>query len=263
MSDSTQSTRPLESSRPLQGKIALVTGGGTRLGRAIAEGLARAGADIAVHFHRSAEGADSTLELIWSLGKQAQKFAADLTRSRDIESLVERVEDEMGPIGALVNSAAVFERASFFATTPELLQTHWELNARAPFLLSQEVGRRMMKRGQGDIVNVLDIGGVLIPWKNYAAYCMSKGALATLTRCLALELAPQIRVNAVAPGTILPPEGTPEETLEQLRARIPQHRFGTVEDVVESVAFLLAGPSFITGQILAVDGGRSLSSGYP
>jgi pteridine reductase len=92
---------------------------------------------------------------------------------------------------------------------------------------------------------------------------MSKGALATLTRCLALELAPQIRVNAVAPGTILPPEGTPEETLEQLRARIPQHRFGTVEDVVESVAFLLAGPSFITGQILAVDGGRSLSSGYP
>jgi pteridine reductase len=261
MSDSTQSTRPLESDRPLQGRIALVTGGGTRLGRAIAEGLARAGADIAVHFHRSAEGADSTLELIWSLGKQGHKFAADLTRAQDIESLVERVEDEMGPIGALVNNSAVFERASFFATTPEQLQAHWELNARAPFLLSQQVGRRMMKRGKGDIVNVLDIGGVFIPWKNYSAYCMSKGALATLTRCLALELAPQIRVNGVAPGTILPPEGTPKETLDQLRARIPQHQFGSLEDIVESVAFLLAGPSYITGQILAVDGGRSLAGG--
>jgi pteridine reductase len=90
---------------------------------------------------------------------------------------------------------------------------------------------------------------------------MSKGALATLTRCLALELAPQIRVNGVAPGTILPPEGTPRETLEQLRARIPQHQFGSLEDIVESVAFLLAGPAYITGQILAVDGGRSLAGG--
>ncbi len=253
----------LESERPLEGKIALVTGAGVRLGRAIAEGLGRAGADIAVHFHRSAEGADSTLELIWSLGKQARKYGADLTRSQDVELLVQRVEDEMGPIAALVNNAAIFQRSPFLETTPDLLLAHWELNARAPFLLSQAVARRMMKRGHGDIVNVLDIGGAIVPWKNYSAYCMSKAALAALTRCLAVELAPAIRVNGVAPGTVLPQEGTPDEMLAQLRARIPQQRFASVEDVVQSVAFLLAGPHSITGQIIAVDGGRTLGNGHP
>jgi len=253
----------MESARPLEGKIALVTGAGIRVGKAIAEGLGRTGADIAVHFNRSASGADSSLELIWSLGKQARKFSADLTRYQDIERLVEQVEEEMGPIAALVNSAAMFQRSPFLETTPELLQAHWELNARAPFLLSQAVAKRMMQRHKGDIVNVLDIGGVFVPWKNYSAYCMSKAALAALTKCLALELAPDIRVNAVAPGAILPPEGTPKETVEQLRARIPQQRFGTPEEIAETVAFLLAGPRFITGQILAVDGGRSLANDRP
>jgi len=254
--------RPLETTRPLEGRIVLVTGAGTRLGRAIAEGLARGGADIAVHFHRSAEGAEGTLELIRNLGKQGRAFGADLTRSADIERLTAAVEDELGPIDALVNNAAVFYRAPFLDTTPEQLEAQWELNTRAPFLLTQEVVRRMMKRNKGgDVVNVLDIGGAIVPWKNYAAYCMSKAALAALTRCLALELAPQIRVNAVAPGTILPPEKTPQETLSQLRSRIPQHRFGDLEELVESVAFLLAGPRFVTGQIVAVDGGRSLAFG--
>ncbi len=241
-----------------------MTGAGTRLGRAIAEGLARGGADIAVHFHRSAEGAEGTLELVRNLGKQARAFGGDLTRSADIERLAADVEDELGPIDALVNNAAVLHRAPFLSTTPEQLQLQWELNARAPFLLTQEVVRRMMQRNKGgDVVNVLDIGGAIIPWKNYSAYCMSKAALAALTRCLALELAPHIRVNAVAPGTVLPPERTPQETLEQLRSRIPLHRFADAEEVVESVAFLLAGPRFITGQIVAVDGGRSLAFGSP
>jgi pteridine reductase len=253
----------MESARPLEGKIVLVTGAGVRLGKAIAEGLGRAGADIAVHFNQSPQGADSTLELIWSLGKQARKFRADLTRFQDIEQLVEQVEEQMGPIAGLVNSAAVFKRASFLETTPDVLEAHWELNARAPFLLTQAVAKRMMRRHKGDIVNVLDIGGVFVPWKNYSAYCMSKAALATLTRCLALELAPDIRVNGIAPGAILPPEGTPKETVEQLRTRIPQQRFGTAAEIAETVAFLMAGPRFITGQILAVDGGRSLANDRP
>jgi pteridine reductase len=223
--------------------------------------LGRAGADVAVHFHRSSEGADGTVELIRTLGKQARKFGADLTRSREIELLVQRVEDEMGPIGALVNSAAVFQRSPFLETTPEALEAHWEMNARGPFLLIQAVAARMVRRGGGDVVNVLDIGGVELAWKNYSAYCMSKAALAMLTRCLAVELAPQIRVNGVAPGAILPPPGTPEEVVERLRAQIPQRRFGTPDEIAESVAFLLAGPRYITGQILAVDGGRSLTGG--
>src|SRR5262249_28722966 len=254
--------RPLETARPLEGRVVLVTGAGTRLGRAIAEGLARGGADIAVHFHRSADGAEATLELIRNLGKQGRAFAADLTRSADIERLVVAVEDELGPVDALVNNAAVFYRAPFLDTTPEQLEAQWELNARAPFLLTQEVVRRMMKRSKGgDVVNVLDIGGAIIPWKNYAAYCMTKAALAALTRCLALELAPHIRVNAVAPGTILPPERTPQERLAELRARIPQHRFGDLEELVETVAFLFAGPRFIPGQFRRVAGGRSLAFG--
>lgn len=263
MSDWIATSRPFESSRPLEGRIVLVTGAGTRVGQAIAEGLARGGADIAVHFHRSAEGAESTLELVRNLGKRGRAFAADLTRSADIRRLVAQVEDDMGPIDGLVNNAAVFHREPFLSTTPEQLEEHWELNARAPFLLTQEVVGRMMKRHGGDVVNVLDVGGAILPWKNYSAYCMSKAALAALTRCLALELAPNIRVNAIAPSTVLPPRGTPPEELDRLRARIPQRRFAEVEEVVESVAFLLAGPRFITGQILAVDGGRSLAFGPP
>src|SRR5215831_5438566 len=163
MSDRMPMARPLETTRPLEGRIVLVTGAGTRLGRAIAEGLARGGADIAVHFHRSAEGAEGTLELIRNLGKQGRAFGADLTRSADIERLTAAVEDELGPIDALVNNAAVFYRAPFLDTTPEQLEAQWELNTRAPFLLTQEVARRMMKRNKGgDVVNVLDIGGEIV-----------------------------------------------------------------------------------------------------
>ncbi len=117
----------------------------------------------------------------------------------------------------------------------------------------------MRHRGAGDIVNVLDIGGALNAWRHYSAYAMTKAALASLTKCLALELAPAIRVNAVAPGTVLPPTQLPAEELEQLKARIPQGRFGSPEDVAATVGFLVTGPRFVTGQIVAVDGGRSLA----
>jgi len=249
--------------RPLEGKLVLVTGGGVRLGRAIAEGLARAGANVALHFHQSGAGADAALASIRAEGGRAEKFQADLARSSEIDPLVARVEAQLGPIAALINSAAVFHRAPFAETTEQILDSQWALNARAPYLLTQSVARRMLPRGGGDVVNVLDIGGAIVPWRSYSAYCMSKAALASLTRCLALELAPDIRVNAVAPGTVLPPEATPPAALDELRARIPQLRFGSPEDVMRSVLFLLTGPTFITGQILVVDGGRSIASAPP
>lgn len=114
----------------------------------------------------------------------------------------------------------------------------------------------MLARGTGDVVNVLDIGGTFVPWQGYAAYCMSKAALGMLTQVLALELAPTIRVNGVAPGTVLPPEGLSPEALDSLRRRIPLGRFGRPEDIAQTVLFLLTGPTFVTGQIIAVDGGR-------
>jgi pteridine reductase len=114
----------------------------------------------------------------------------------------------------------------------------------------------MVERREGVVVNVLDIGGALIPWRNYAAYCMTKAALSMLTQVLAVELAPHVRVNGVAPGTVLPPESLGAEEREQLRARIPLERFGTPEDVGATVRFLITGSDFVTGQVIAVDGGR-------
>jgi pteridine reductase len=248
--------------RPLEGKVALVTGGGQRLGRAIAEGLAQAGADVAVHYHGSEEGARQAVATIRAGGNRSEVFRADLTRPEASEPLVEAVERALGPVAILVNSAANFHRAPFLGTTPEQLEASWALNARAPFLLTQAVARRMVRRGGGDVVNVLDVGGARMAWRNYAAYGMSKAALAHLTEVLALELAPSIRVNGGAPGTVLPPEDMDAATLERLRARIPQGRFGSPADVVEAVRFLVAGPRFITGQILAVDGGRSVEGGF-
>ncbi len=245
--------------RPLEGRVVLVTGAGVRLGRAIAEGLGHAGASVAVHYFGSERGAREAVEAIRVDGNHAQAFRADLTRREDVEALVGRVEAELGPIAALVNSAAVFHRADFVDTPPELLERQWAVNARGPYWLTQLLAARMRARGGGDVVNVLDIGGVFNAWRHYSAYCMTKAAMAALTKCLALELAPDIRVNAVAPGTVLPPEGLSAEELERLRERIPQRRLGRPEDVVAAVRFLLAGPHFLTGQILAVDGGRSIA----
>jgi pteridine reductase len=246
--------------RPLDGKVVLVTGAGVRLGRALAEGLGRAGASIAVHYHASSAGADETLRALRAEGVPGEKFQADLSRPGAVEELVAQVEAQLGSLDALVNSAALFDRADFLDTPLETLDRLWAVNARGPFALTQAAARRMVARGGGDVVNVLDIGGALVPWAHYSAYCMSKAALAMLTRCLALELAPAVRVNGVAPGTVVPPEDMDEETLASIRCRIPQGRFGAPDDVVQAVRFLLTGPRFITGQILAVDGGRSLGT---
>lgn len=249
-----------QTSRPLEGKVVLVTGAGVRVGRALAEGLAQAGADIAAHYHRSEAGVDEALSVIRADGNRAEKFRADLGDAAEAERLISEVESRLGPVHALVNSAALFERRDFLDTPAEILERQWAVNARGPYLLTQAVARRMVGRGGGDVVNVVDIGGVFSAWSHYSAYCMTKAALAAMTRCLALELAPAIRVNAVAPGTVLPPEGMDERTLDALKSRIPQERFGSAEDVVRTVLFLLTGPAFITGQIIAVDGGRSLGS---
>lgn len=246
--------------RTLSGKIALVTGAGQRLGQQIAIGLGRLGADVAVHFHQSQAGADETVSAIKVDGNRAAAFKANLTEAEAISRMVKAVEVELGPIDVLINSAAIYCRADFLQTTVETLDRQWALNTRAPYLLSQAVAVGMRARGHGEVVNVLDVGGALNAWRHYSAYCISKAALASLTLCLSLELAPQIRVNGVAPGTVLPPDDLSSEALEQLKLRIPQQRFGSPQDIVDTIGFLVTGPKFITGQIIAVDGGRSRST---
>jgi len=240
----------------LDGRVTLVTGGAIRVGRAIVEGLAADGATLAVHHHGSASEARALVAELRSRGRRAEAFRADLTDDAQLATLVADVERTLGPIEVLVNSAAQFTRAPFLDTDASMLDAEWRLNARAPFLLTRAVARGMLERREGVVVNVLDIGGALVPWRNYSAYCMTKAAMQMLTQVLALELAPHVRVNGVAPGTVLPPESLGAQEREQLRARIPLQRFGTAEDVAATVRFLITGPDFVTGQVIAVDGGR-------
>jgi pteridine reductase len=236
--------------RALEGRVALVTGAGTRLGRVIAEELGRRGAHVAVHYLSSEAGANAACDTIRVDGNKAVALKADLADAAACQALVGRTEAELGPVSILVNSAAVFGPAY----TPD---DFWKLNARAPLLLTEAFAAAAS--GPADVVNILDIGGVLATWTHEIPYTMSKAAAAQLTRAFAVKLAPKIRVNAVAPGVTLPPEGTPVERLEALRLKIPQQRFGSAQDVADAVAMLLTGPSHITGQVLAVDGGRSLA----
>jgi len=244
----------------LDGQVALVTGGGIRLGRAVVQALAAEGAALAVHHHGSADAAHAVVAELRNAGRRAEAFRADLTDDGQLAALVPAVERALGPIDVLVNSAARFTRRAFLDTDGAMLDAEWRLNARAPFLLTRAVARGMGERRKGVVVNVLDIGGGLVPWRSYAAYCMTKAALHMLTQVLALELAPHVRVNGVAPGTVLPPVSLDAGELEQLRSRIPLQRLGTPEDVAEAVRFLVTGPDFITGQVVAVDGGRVLGT---
>src|SRR5262249_48134999 len=224
-----------------------------RVGRAIVQALAAEGATVAVHHHGSAADARALVTELRQAGGRAEAFRADLTDDGQLAALVPKVERALGPVSVLVNSAARFTRAPFLDTDAPMLDAEWRLNARAPFLLTRAVARGMVERKEGVVVNVLDIGGALVPWPSYSAYCMTKAALHMLTQVLALELAPHVRVNGVAPGTVLPPESLGAAEREDLRARIPLQRFGTPEDVAETVRFLVTGPDFITGQVVAVD----------
>ncbi len=247
-------------SRPLGGTVALVTGAGTRLGRAIAEGLGAAGADVAVHFHANRAGAEETASAIRVDGNRAEVFEADLTRAEAPAALARAVEAKLGPVGVLVNSASLLVHGAFEALSPETLERLWALNLRAPVLLTQAIVPGMRARGRGDVVNIVDLAGTSQVWKDAAAYQATRAALWHLTRSLALELAPQVRVNAVAPGLVLPPPSMPAASVEALVARIPQKRSIPPREIVEAVLFCLTGPRGVTGQLLTVDGGRSLST---
>lgn len=244
--------------RPFEGKVALVTGGGVRIGRALALGMAELGCDVAVHYNGSKAGAEEVVQLVQADGNRAVALQADLTQKGFAEPLVDAVEKALGPIHILINSAGVFYREPLVSTSEELLELQWALNARAPYTLTQAAVKRMLPTGGGHVLNIVDIGGGICAWANYSAYCMSKAALGMMTKSLALELAPTIRVNGIAPGSVMPPEDMPKATLELLKARIPQKRFGAADDVVQTAKFLLTGPDFITGQLIAVDGGRSV-----
>ncbi len=239
----------------LAGKVALVTGAARRVGRSIALELARRGASIALHHHRSIAEAGETAAEIRALGADVATFAADLSLPAESEILAQDVLRRFGTVEILVNSAAIFYRNRLGSVTVEDWDRLYALNLRAPYLLTQALAPTLRER-RGRVVMIADVAGIE-PWANYVPYGATKAGIVYLTRGLAKELAPQVLVNAVAPGTVLPPEDATPEEIEREKKRAALGRIGTPEDVARGVAFLCES-DYITGQVLAVDGGKLL-----
>jgi len=236
-------------------RVALVTGGAARLGRAITLGLAEAGWDLFVHYRSSRADAEDVLRAVEERGRRCVLFQADLAEPAAPAAVVDAVRAAYGRLDLLVNSAASFDARGLAEVDADAWDDVMALNVRAPHLLVRAAAP-LLAASRGAVVNLLDLSAFQ-PWTEYAAHAVSKAALAHLTRVQARALAPEVRVNAVAPGAVLPPDDYPPERLEALRARTPLGTLGTPADVVAAVIFL-ARASFVTGQILAVDGGRLL-----
>ncbi len=238
--------------------MALVTGAARRLGRHIARALAQAGADIAIHYHSAADEAAEALRELELLGVRVGTFQADLGNIAEISHLFARLQDKFGGLDILVNSAALFNRVPVLEITPAEWDRVMNVNLRAAFFCSQAAARSMKRRGGGSIINIADVGAFQ-PWPGYAHHSVSKAGLIMLTRVLARALAPDIRVNAVAPGPVLPPDDLSEAQLAELAEMTALHRLGTPEDVTSAVLFLI-GAAYVTGETLVVDGGKLLRS---
>ncbi|GIW40015.1 MAG: 3-ketoacyl-ACP reductase [Candidatus Binatia bacterium] len=239
----------------LSGRTALVTGGARRLGREIVLGLAREGADVALSYLRSESEARETETLVRSLGRRSLSLRCDVRDPDEVGDLVARVWRELGALDILVVNAAVFRRTPIESTTEEDWREQFEVNAAGAFRCAREVGLRMRERG-GAIVFLADVAG-LRPWRDFVPYSASKAAVISLTRGLALALAPNVRVNAVAPGPILPAENLSDDDFRKAAEATLLRRAGTPRDIAEAVSFLAAAP-YVTGVVLPVDGGRHL-----
>jgi len=246
----------MSTSPPLDGRRGLVTGAGIRLGRAIAVALGRAGADVAVHHRSSAEGAETTAAEIRGVGRRAVVLAADLSDPGACRNLVRSAADALGGLDLLIHSAANFHRASLLETDETIWDDAMNVNARAALLLCREAAP-LLRAGRGRVVLVSDLLATF-PVAGYAAHTASKAAAEGLVRALATELAPEVSVNGVAPGTVLVPDGTPMDVAARWAQDAPLRRNGDPDDVAQTVVFLCGGPAFITGQIVRVDGGKSI-----
>ena len=238
------------------GKLALVTGAGHRVGRALALALARAGADVAVHYHSAESEAAETVRSIEALGRTAFALRADLADAESCGALVAAAASRLGGLDILVNSASLFESAPFEEITVEDWDRVQAVNLRAPFLLTRAAAPLLRVRN-GVVVNIADLAGVQA-WQRFVHHGVSKAGLIHLTRVTARALAPAIRVNCIIPGTVLPPEDYTEEQVEQTAARAALKRIGSPQDVVEALLFLVRS-EFATGSAVTVDGGRMLT----
>lgn len=241
----------------LRGRVALVTGGGRRVGRALALALAGRGAALAVHYNETEAGAREVVDAIKKSGGTAQAFPADLTDSALAEGLPEQVVRALGALDILVNSAAVMIRTPFGEVNVETWDEMFALNLRAPFLLSQAAAPHLKRaRGGGAIINIADLAA-FETWPAYIPHGLTKSGVVHMTKALARVLAPEIRVNGIAPGTVLLPDQWSEKDAAHLNETTPLKREGTPEDVAAAMLFLLDA-DYITGETIIVDGGRHI-----
>ena len=240
----------------LENKVALVTGAGVRIGQAVAVKLGQLGMRVVIHYHHSEEGAKQTIQKLPGKNSRHLVLQADLKDVSAIKELVHKAEKQAGPVSVLVNNAAEFFPTPLFSATEEEWDNLLALNLKAPFFLSQAVGEVMKSSGEGKIINMVDVSAER-PWKSFLPYCASKAALISLTRGLARALSPEVQVNGIAPGTVLPP---PEHIEMDLTVSVENSllkRIGKAEDIVQAVEYLLQS-DFVTGTILPIDGGRSI-----
>ncbi len=241
----------------LQGKVALVTGGAKRVGKAIALALASKGCHVAFSHLTSKSEAKDTLAEIRNLGVKAQSVKGDVSRLSDVKKIVKEVETHLGPIDILVNNASVFERTPWPDIQEKAWDRHLSVNLKAPFLMAREVIPGMVRRGRGKVVNIVDWAAER-PYKHYLPYLVSKAGLVCLTKALAREVAPAVQVNGVAPGPVLLPEAMTDSERQGILKATPLRREGSPQDVANAVLFLVEGTDFATGSIVYVDGGRSI-----
>ena len=237
------------------GKVALVTGAAKRIGRSVALRLASEGADVVVNYRTSKSEAAEVVAQITAKGRRAVAIQADVAKRLDVLSMIAAVEKEFGRLDILVNNVGMFFPAKFEELTEEQWDRILNTNLKSQFLCCQAATPMLRRSGQGRIVNFASLGG-LLAWPAYTHYCVSKAGVIMLTRCLARALAPEITVNAIAPGTISFAGDAPELAEDFIR-RAPLQRTGTAKDIDDAVVFL-AQSAFVTGQVIVIDGGRSL-----
>ena len=240
-------------SASLAGKTALVTGAAKRIGRATALALARERVHVVVHYRSSHDEAEATADEIRSTGVDAWTLQADLGKAAEADALLPRAIDAAGPIDFLINNASVFPSSRLTGFAPEDLAANVQVHAMAPLQLARQLAAQ---GGARAVVNLLD-SRMLDYDAEHAAYHLSKRMLFTLTRMMALEFAPAVRVNAVAPGAVLPPPGQDASYLERMAQGNPLHRVGSADAVADATLFLLRS-DFITGQVIYVDGGQHM-----
>jgi pteridine reductase len=242
----------------LKGKVAIITGGARRVGAAIADALAERGAKVAIHYRNSAREAEAAVTALASRGAVARAFRADLEKVAEIDAMVHEVETAFGGIDVLVNSASVFFKKPLEELTERDWDVHLDTNLKAPFFLAKAAASAMRRRGAGKIVNIGDWAGIR-PYKNYLPYTVSKSGLIGLTRSLAKALAPQVQVNCIAVGPVLPPEDYDAAEVKKLAGGTLVGRIGSPQDVARAVLFFCEGTDFATGATLVLDGGRLIN----